>query len=139
MNPNALEVKAQQRGWKVISEHDSAGPMFTLVRDDWEIWVAFAGDIPDSATLRKPGTTEHRRLPLRDIGMWVRRDPHEMSRFAIGDHVTVAGRHGIVTDIRLGVSRLKKHAEKIRLVITYEDGGTGSPYSDQAARVMVKS
>lgn len=78
MNPNALETKAQQRGWHVVTNHDAAGPMLTLVRDGWEMWVAFSGTAPEAATLREPGRTEPEKIPLRDIGRWVRRDRGEM-------------------------------------------------------------
>ncbi|MFI6497804.1 hypothetical protein [Nonomuraea typhae] len=133
MNPNALETKAQQRGWKVVSKYDADGPMMTLVRDDWEIWVAFSGSAPETATLRKPGRTEPKKLLLRDIGMWVRRDRGQMSRFAVGDHVVVKGRSGTVTDITLARSTDEKRG-RIRLSVVYDDGGTGTPFSDQVSR-----
>lgn len=131
MHPNALEIKAQQRGWQVISERDADGPMLTLVRDDWEIWVAFSGTAPDSATLRKPGRPEPRKLALREIGMWVRRDRRQMSRFAIGDRVTVAGEAGLVTDITLGWGRDETPAGKIQLSVAYDNGDAGTPFSEQ--------
>ncbi|MBB5077382.1 hypothetical protein [Nonomuraea endophytica] len=133
MNPNALETKAQQRGWQVVSEHDGDGPMMTLVRDDWEIWVAFSGSAPETATLRKPGRSEPRKLGLREIGMWVRRDRGQMSRFAVGDQVIVGGRPGTVTDITLARSPGDTPG-RIRLTVAYDDGGTGTPFSDQVER-----
>ncbi|GAA0916965.1 hypothetical protein [Nonomuraea longicatena] len=127
MNPNALETKAVQRGWRVTSESDANGPMLTLVRDEWELWVAFAGTAPESATLRKPGRTEHKKVNLREIGMWVRRDRGQMNRFAIGDRITIKGRCGTITDISLNMY----HSSKLRLTVSYDDGGTATFFSDQ--------
>ncbi|GAA0929833.1 hypothetical protein [Nonomuraea longicatena] len=134
MNPNALQTKAQQRGWNVVTERDAHGPILTLVRDDWELWVAFSGKVPESATLRKPGRPEPGRLVLREIGMWVRRDRTQMSRFAIGDRVTVAGRIGTVTDILLDKSRISGKSGRVRLQVAYDGGGVSIPYSEQVHR-----
>ncbi|WP_214316995.1 hypothetical protein [Nonomuraea sediminis] len=134
MNPNALQAKAQRCGWRVITERDASGPMITLVRDEWELWVAFSGTAPEAATIRMPGRGEHQRIPLREIGQWVRGDRHQMSRFAIGDRVTVVGRSGIVTDITLALIHHAGRPGAIRLRIDYDHGGVGTPFSDQVHR-----
>ncbi|NUR87987.1 MAG: hypothetical protein HOY71_28205 [Nonomuraea sp.] len=131
MNPNALEVKARQYGWSVIIRRDVTTRRIILNRDDWEMAVSFQGNVPVAATLRKAGSGEPRKLPLREIGRWVRGDRRQLARFAIGDHVEHSRRSGTVTDITLGWNSANGPASRVKLTIRFDGGEKGTLYTDQ--------
>ncbi|MFI7706531.1 hypothetical protein [Nonomuraea sp. NPDC049480] len=136
MNPHTLEARAGMAHWQVGAAPYDGGHALVMVRDDWEIKVAFVGAAPIKAAIRKPGLEAWHHLDRRAITTHVRGHRDQMSMFRIGDRVKVGTRYGTVTDIFVETpTALTSRACPVRLLVAYGEGDHGTPYVTSALRL----
>ncbi|WP_431928750.1 hypothetical protein [Nonomuraea jabiensis] len=136
MNPHTLQARANLADWEIGTAPYDGGRAVVMVRDGWQIKVAFVGAAPVKAAIRKPGLQLWQHLDRRAITTHVRGRRDQMAMFRIGDRVKVGHRYGIVTDMYVETpTALTSRACPVRLVVAYPEGDEATPYATSALRL----
>ncbi|MEV4472888.1 hypothetical protein [Nonomuraea sp. NPDC049504] len=127
-NPNnhsMITTKAHLCGWAITSGPASEGTSeLILTRDDWKIVVALKAGTVFAAAIQYPGRPNPSAVVGSDqMGRYLRGHRERMSAFRIGQRVVCGDRAGLVHDI------CPEDEVKVRLVVRYDDGSVGEPYT----------
>ncbi|NRQ31228.1 hypothetical protein HII36_05175 [Nonomuraea sp. NN258] len=122
---SVISMKARACGWAITTAPTGGSSTeLVLIRDDWKIVVAFQGSTALAAALQYPGQTAPAgMLPLAMVSVYLRGNREQMAAFRWGQRVIVGDRAGVVEDI------VPDGEVKVRLVVRYDDGSVGSPFT----------
>ncbi|MEU7891774.1 hypothetical protein AB0B45_02790 [Nonomuraea sp. NPDC049152] len=121
-----IATKANLGGWAITTgpTYEEGVTELILTRDDWRIYVGFKGHTAFAAAIQYPGQTHPAGvLSLGLLSRYLRGDREQMKSFSRGQRVIVGDQAGTVQDI------IPDDEVKVRLVIRYDGGGVGEPYT----------
>ncbi|MEU1880905.1 hypothetical protein ABZ470_26660 [Streptosporangium sp. NPDC020072] len=119
-----ITAKAQLRGWAVKTDQvgNDGTIELTLARDDWTIYVAIQVEKAFAAAIKRPGHSHPAVLPLSSVSRYLQSHREQMAAFRCGQRVVVGDKPGVVEDI-------VPDETTVRLVVRYDDGSAGEPYT----------